>query len=147
MDIVPRVFSNSNFAKSLLGLSAAACGACAGSGVQPDAMAAPQTFYTVTGEIALERHLPRTAALQYTAAASGDKDPALIARAAEVTVETLQPSLTAAVASRWIGLDPASVEAHRAAAQAALALLRDPSGSRAIPDRARLFGPRRDPRN
>ena len=123
------MFSQSNFAKGFLALSAAACSACAGSHVQPDAIQAPQAFYTVTGEIALERHQPRVAALQYTSAAASDKDPALLARAVEVTTESLQPSLTAAVASRWISLDPESIEAHRAAARAALALFRIPQAA------------------
>jgi tetratricopeptide (TPR) repeat protein len=48
----------------------------------------------------------------------------LIARASEVTSECLQPSLTAAIAARWLSLDPKSMDAHRAAARAALALAR-----------------------
>jgi predicted Zn-dependent protease len=83
---------------------------------------APQAFYTVTGEIALARHEPRTAALQYTAAAANENDPELLERAAEVTTETLQPTLTEKVAARWTEVDPNSLEAQRAAAQAALAL-------------------------
>jgi len=46
----------------------------------------------------------------------------LLARASEVTAQSLQPSLTAAVAARWIQVAPTSLEAHRAAAQAALEL-------------------------
>src|SRR5271170_139649 len=83
---------------------------------------APQTFYTVTGEIALARHQPRIAALQYAAAAANDNDPELLERAAQVTTETLQPTLTEKVAARWTQVDPKSLEAQRAAAQAALAL-------------------------
>ena len=79
-------------------------------------------FYTVTGEIALNRKEPRVAALQYAAAATSGSDPSLLARASEVTAQSLQPSLTAAVAARWIQVQPTSLEAHRAAAQAALAL-------------------------
>ncbi len=82
----------------------------------------PQAFYTVTGEIALARGEPRVAALQYAAAAATETDPALFKRAAEVTAATLQPTLTAAVAARWIHLDPKSLDAQRAAARAALAL-------------------------
>jgi tetratricopeptide (TPR) repeat protein len=43
-------------------------------------------------------------------------------RAAEVTAETLQPTLLAGVASRWLHLNPRSLDAQRAAARAALAL-------------------------
>ena len=94
-----------------------------------DGIAAPQVFYTVTGEIALARREPRVAALQYTAAATGGTDLALLSRASEVTAETLQPSLTAAVAARWISLDPGSVDAHRAAAHAALTMQRIPQSA------------------
>jgi tetratricopeptide (TPR) repeat protein len=89
---------------------------------KPDEPAAPQTFYTVTGEIALARHQPRAAALQYAGAAANETDLALLQRAAQVTEECLQPSLTAKVAARWLSIDPKSVEAQRAAARAALAL-------------------------
>ena len=99
-----------------------ACGACAGPGHKPDDKPAPQVFYTVTGEIALARGEPRVAAVQYAAAASHETDLGLLKRAADVTSETLQPSLTAAVAARWIYLDPKSADAQRAAARAALAL-------------------------
>jgi len=116
------VFSISHFAKASVGLGAIACAACAGPGPKPDAPPAPQVFYTVTGEIALARHEPRVAALQYTAAAALDSDPSLLRHAVEVTAESLQPSLTAVVAARWISLDPSSLEAHRAAAKAALSL-------------------------
>ncbi|MGO9717954.1 MAG: tetratricopeptide repeat protein [Steroidobacteraceae bacterium] len=62
------------------------------------------------------------ASIQYAAAAATDKDPTLLEHAAEVTSESLQPSLTAEVAARWISLYPSSVEAHHTAAKAALAL-------------------------
>jgi len=58
---------------------------------KPDEPAAPQTFYTVTGEIALARHQPRAAALQYAGAAANETDLALLQRAAQVTEECLQP--------------------------------------------------------
>jgi len=116
------VFSISHFARAHLGLGALAAAACVGPNSKPEAIQAPQVFYTVTGEIALVRHEPRVAALQYTAAAAIDNQPSLLKRAADVTAESLQPSLTAVVAARWIGQDPASLEAHRAAAKAALAL-------------------------
>jgi tetratricopeptide (TPR) repeat protein len=116
------VFSISHFAKGSLGLAALACSACFGPNLKPDAVEAPQVFYTVTGEIALARREPRIAALQYTAVASLEIDPSLLKRATEVTAESLQPSLTAVVAARWLSLDPNSLEAHRAAAKAALML-------------------------
>ena len=62
------------------------------------------------------------AALQYAAAAAHETDPALLLRATEVTAETLQPSLMAGVAARWLIVDPKSLQAQRAAARAALAL-------------------------
>ncbi len=76
----------------------------------------------MTGEIALNRKEPRVAALQYAAAATAGSDVSLLARASEVTTQSLQPSLTLAVAARWIQVEPASLPAHRAAARAALAL-------------------------
>lgn len=62
------------------------------------------------------------AALQYAAAATRGSDASLLARASEVTSQSLQPSLTAVVAARWIQVEPQSLDAHRAAARAALAL-------------------------
>ncbi len=91
-------------------------------GHKPDSSSAPQSFYTVTAEIALARHHPRVAALQYAAAAAEATDVGLLERAAQVATDTLQPSLAEKVAARWIQVDPKSVGAHRAAAQAALAL-------------------------
>ncbi len=84
--------------------------------------AAPVSFYTVTGEIALSRHEQRLAAIQYAGAAETSRDLGLLERAAEVTATTLQPTLTFRVATHWIAVDPTSVEAHRAAAKAALEL-------------------------
>jgi tetratricopeptide (TPR) repeat protein len=60
--------------------------------------------------------------LQYAAAASRETDITLLERATQVAVEALQPTLATTVTARWIEVDPKSVEAHRAAAQAALAL-------------------------
>jgi hypothetical protein len=100
------VFSISHFAKGSLGLAVLACSACFGPNLKPDAIEAPQVFYTVTGEIALARREPRIAALQYTAVASREIDPTLLERATQVTAESLQPSLTAVVAARWISLAP-----------------------------------------
>jgi tetratricopeptide (TPR) repeat protein len=116
------VFSISYLSAVLVSLCVIACAGCAGSRPTPDPIAAPQVFYTVTGEIAPNRKEPRVAALQYAAAATSGSDVSLLARASEVTAQSLQPSLTAAVAARWIEVEPTSLEAHRAAAQAALAL-------------------------
>lgn len=99
-----------------------ACSACAGLRARSEDAAAPQSFYTVTAEIALARHQPRVAALQYAAAAVHETDLSLLARATQVAAEGLQPSLVEMVAARWIQLDPTSVDAHRAAARAALDL-------------------------
>jgi Flp pilus assembly protein TadD len=98
------------------------CAACAGIHPKSDDAAAPQAFYTVTAEIALARHQPRVGSLQYAAAAAQDTDVGLIERAAHVAAESLQPSIEEKVAARWTQMDPTSVEAQRAAAQAALAL-------------------------
>jgi tetratricopeptide (TPR) repeat protein len=116
------VFSFSISTRAFLGLGVLACSACVGTGFKPEAGPAPQSFYTVTGEIALARKEPRVAALQYAAAASTEKDPGILRRATEVTAETLQPSLLEGVAARWIVVDPKSLDAQRAAARAALAL-------------------------
>jgi tetratricopeptide (TPR) repeat protein len=91
-------------------------------GNKSDDTPAPQAFYTVTAEIALARHQPRAAALQYAAAAAKSTDVGLLERATQVAAESLQPSLAEKVAARWTQVDPKSVEAQRAAAQAALAL-------------------------
>jgi len=116
------VFSISIFARASIGLGLAACTACAGIHPKSDDASAPQAFYTVTAEIALARHQPRVAALQYAAAAASQTDAALLERAAQVAADTLQPSLAAKIAARWIEVDPKSVDAQRAAARAALAL-------------------------
>jgi tetratricopeptide (TPR) repeat protein len=116
------VFSFSNIiTRASVALSALALSACAGTGLKSEPLA-PQSFYTVTGEIALARQEPRVAALQYASAAAHETDPAILQRATEVTAETLQPSLMAGVAARWLYLNPRSLDAQRAAARAALAL-------------------------
>jgi tetratricopeptide (TPR) repeat protein len=109
-------------AKTCLALGLALCAACAGPPLVPVPIEKAEVFDTVTGELALKRGEPRTAALQYAAAAQGATDLSLIAHASEVTSECLQPSLTAAIAVRWLSLDPKSPDAHRAAARAALEL-------------------------
>jgi tetratricopeptide (TPR) repeat protein len=116
------VFRIPIFARALAGLGIIACNACVNVSPRPESTEAPEAFYTVTAEIALLRHQPRVAALEYAAAAENDRDVGLLQRATEVTADCLQPSLTGAVAARWIDADPTSLAAHRAAAQAALAL-------------------------
>jgi len=113
------VFSIPIFARASIGLALAASAACAAIHPKPEESATPQSFYTVTAEIALARHQPRVAALQYAAAAANETDVKLLERAAQVTAETLQPSLEQKVAARWMQVDPKSVEAQRAAARAA----------------------------
>lgn len=116
------MFSISIFARASIGLGLGACAACAGIHPKTADTSAPQTFYTVTAEIALARHQPRVAALQYAAAAANGTDVDLLERATRVAADALQPSLAEKVAARWIDVDPQSVDAQRAAAQAALAL-------------------------
>ena len=118
------MFSNSIVLTAYVGVGIVATAGCVGAGPKPDPILAPQAFYTVMGEIALTRHEPRVAALQYQAAAEGTSDPLLLERATQVATETLQPSIAAAVSARWISVDPKSVDAHHAAARAALALFR-----------------------
>ncbi|HLW24072.1 MAG TPA: hypothetical protein VKT22_06890, partial [Steroidobacteraceae bacterium] len=97
--------------------------ACASVPPQPEAaLEAPRVYYAVTAEIALARHEARTAALQYTAAALAEGDASVLARACEVTLSQLQPSLAQKVAARWMILYPNSLEAHACAARAALEL-------------------------
>jgi hypothetical protein len=114
------VFSFSIIARAGLVLSVLVLSACATTRSKSEQ--APESFYTVTGEIALARQEPRVAAIQYATAAAHETDPALLLRATEVTAETLQPSLMAGVAARWLVVDPKSLQAQRAAARAALAL-------------------------
>lgn len=111
------------FARLLVVLGVLAGSACVG-GAPRDRSDSPahDAFYTVTAEIALARHEARVAALQYAAAAETNNDVEFLRRATEVTVQCLQPSLTAGVAARWIRVDPTAVDAHRAAARAALEL-------------------------
>jgi tetratricopeptide (TPR) repeat protein len=116
------VFSNSIFARASIGLGLAACAACAGIHPKPDDVSAPEAFYTVTAEIALARHQPRVAALQYAAAAATETDVTLLERATQVAADSLQPSVSEKVAARWIEVEPRSLDARRAAARAALAL-------------------------
>jgi tetratricopeptide (TPR) repeat protein len=87
-----------------------------------DDAAAPQSFYTVTAEIALARHQPRVASLQYAAAVEKDSDVGLLARATQVADASLQPSIEEKIAARWTEVDPESLDAQRAAGRAALAL-------------------------
>jgi len=111
-------------ARSVAALGILTGSACAGFNARPPAES-PQAsliFYTVTAEIALSRHESRVAALQYTAATEANHDPRLLRRAAEVTAQCLQPSLTTQVTTRWIAIDAASADAHRAAARALLDL-------------------------
>src|SRR5450631_1027076 len=112
------------FARSFAVLGIIACSACVGVAPRPkpETSEAPDAFYTVTAEIALTRHEARVAALQYAAAAETNGDVGFLRRATEVTAECLQPSLTVGVAARWMHVDPAAVDAHRAAARAALEL-------------------------
>jgi tetratricopeptide (TPR) repeat protein len=116
------VFSFPFSAKAFAALGMLACTACVSVGSRPDPAEAPHAFYTVTAEIALSRHEARVAALEYAAAAETTADVGLLRRAAEVSAECLQPTLTAGVAARWLDVDPAAVDAHRAAGKAALEL-------------------------
>ncbi len=112
------MFSKSLFARFSIGLGAlsGAAGAAAHRAPPP----APESFYTVTAELALARHEPRVAALQYAAGAQVYDD--LLARAVDVAAQTLQPTLELRSAERWLRVDPTALAAHRAIAEAALEL-------------------------
>jgi tetratricopeptide (TPR) repeat protein len=116
------VFSIPICARVSIGLALGASAACAAIHPNREEAPPPQSYYTVTAEIALARHQPRVAALQYTAAAANDIDAGLLARATQVSAETLQPTLARKNAARWSQVEPQSLEAQRAAARAALAL-------------------------
>jgi len=116
------VFSFPISAKAFAALAMLACTACVSVTSRPGEAEPPQAFYTVTAEIALSRHEARVAALEYAAAAETTADVALLRRAAEVSAQCLQPTLTAGVAARWLDVDPAAMDAHRAAGKAALEL-------------------------
>jgi tetratricopeptide (TPR) repeat protein len=118
------VFSISIPVKMVLAASfliGAGCAVSRGVHLQPPASI---EFYTITAELALARGEPRAAALQYAAAAENDADPKLLQRATEVASQTLQPTIVAKVAQRWISVEPTSADARRAAARAALTLYR-----------------------
>ncbi|MGA2778977.1 MAG: tetratricopeptide repeat protein [Steroidobacteraceae bacterium] len=114
------MFSNSLVARLSLVVGIIASSACASANRSAAPAAAPESFYTVTAELALARHEPRVAALQYATAAQSN--PALWPRAVEVATEGLQPSLGLSAAEHWIRADLSSLEAQRAAGSAALAL-------------------------
>ena len=118
------VFSMSFLVKTVSCLGLLVLAGCEATRSASQQTPPPLEFYTLTAEIALARGEPRVAALQYAAAAARDDDPKLLERAAEVDAEALQPSLTVKVARRWIGVEPHSVDAQRAAARAALQLYR-----------------------
>ena len=116
------MFSSSIKPQALVALGIIACTACAGNASKTDRAGELRTFYTVTGEIALSRHEPRVAAVQYAAATAGQNDTELLRRAVEVAADGLQPSLAVVVASRWMEVDGNSLDARRAAGRAALEL-------------------------
>ncbi len=118
------VFSISIPVKAVTCLGLMFLAGCATLSGAKDETPAPTEFYTLTAEIALARGEARVAALQYAAATEHNPDPKLLQRATEVSAEALQPALVAKVAQRWIGAEPNSVDAQRAAARAALQLYR-----------------------
>ena len=114
--------SISTLARPLAFLGISVCAACAAPQLKPDDSTASAVFYTLTAEIALSRHDARVAALQYAAAAAKNRSTSLLRRATQATADCLQPSLTVGVAARWLEVDPAALEAHRAVAKASLEL-------------------------
>jgi Flp pilus assembly protein TadD len=110
------------FARQMLGLGIIMYAAGAAYAAQASGSSAPQSFYTVTAEIALARREPRLAAQQY--AAGAQRDASLLPRAVQVAALTLQPTIGLALAERWLRVEPHSAEARLAAAAAALSLHR-----------------------
>jgi Flp pilus assembly protein TadD len=106
----------------MLGLGIIMYAAGAVYAAQASGSSAPQSFYTVTAEIALARREPRLAAQQY--AAGAQRDASLLPRAVQVAALTLQPTIGLALAERWLHAEPHSAEARLAAAAAALSLHR-----------------------
>ena len=113
------MFPISIFLRASAGLGILAAAACADASSRAEAPE-PESFYTVTAEIALARGEARIAALQYEAAAKRYAD--LAPRAADVAALCLQPTLEANIAAGWLRAEPRSIDAHRAAGAAALAL-------------------------
>ena len=118
------MFSLSTLTRAFTGFGLLTCTACAALHGRVHDAPPPESFYTVTAEIALVRHEQRVAALQYAAAAAHDDNPAFLERAAAVGTEALQPTLVEGIAEHWIAVDPTSLPARRTAGQAALALYR-----------------------
>ena len=115
------MFSISTFVRlSLLAAGAVAATGLASARTQSTPSPPSATFYTVMGELALTHHDPLVAAQEYAKAAQAN--PQYLPRAVEVAAETLQPSIGLSLAERWAQLDPKSLDARRAAADAALSL-------------------------
>ncbi len=110
------------FARLFLVLGIIIYAAGAAHAAQAAGANAPQSFYTVTAEMALARHEARLAAQQY--AAGAQRDASLLPRAVQVAAETLQPSIGLPLAERWVSIEPQSADARLAAASAALSLHR-----------------------
>jgi Flp pilus assembly protein TadD len=70
--------------------------------------------------MALARHEPRVAALQYAVAA--ERDPGYLPRTVAVAEQGLQPDVALRESERWFRVDPNALEAQRAAGSAALSL-------------------------
>ena len=101
------------FARLMLGLGISMYAAGAAYAAQASGPSAPQSFYTVTAELALARREPRLAAQQY--AAGAQRDASLLPRAVQVAALTLQPTIGLSLAERWLAHEPHSAEARLAA--------------------------------
>ncbi len=129
--IVSVVSINLKLAAATLSVATSIAATAGAAAPQASERAAARTFYTLSAEIALARHEPRLAALQYAAAArtvTPDSPAvraeglALVRRAADVAAKNLQPGLALGVAEHWISIEPDSLEARLAAVRAALDL-------------------------
>jgi Flp pilus assembly protein TadD len=114
------VFSISLLARFSVGLGIIAAAGCAGLKGNAPASAQPVIFYTVTAEMALARHEPRVAALQYAVAA--ELEPGYLPRTVTVAEQGLQPDVVLRESERWFRADGNALEAQRAAGAAALSL-------------------------
>src|SRR5262245_51989908 len=107
-----------------LALVLAGCASQPTGGPSPksEQQATDANSHLMVAEIALQRGEYYSAATEYVAAARLASDPTLAQRATAVAFENGQMSIAMDGAKRWLELEPASVDAHRYMAVAALRL-------------------------
>jgi tetratricopeptide (TPR) repeat protein len=107
-----------------LALALTGCASQPASGPSPksEQQATDANSHLMVAEIALQRGEYYSAATEYLAAARLASDPTLAQRATAVAFENGQMTIAMDGAKRWLELEPASVDAHRYMAVAALRL-------------------------